>query len=241
MRNIEYLIKWQEQFFYDIKINETFITWSGRIWCTCYFFSFWMAVTVVVFLFFLLHFLFMQWVHWNHQIRYINCVQVLFEVNAAMHQTQGSHCARMNVQKRREFSQKKRVTYFCGCNWKQQYLALVSNYSQTQMNQIFEQILNLCHFLLFSSIQTKQCSRSLESHLTVINETECLPWISTSALRIWIMKCRKYNAYKLKKKERQNEHRRSYVFCVLIFVVVVCQSLGFGRCSISDFEADTPI
>lgn len=40
MRNIEYLIKWQAQFFYDIKINETFITWSGRIWCTCYFFLF---------------------------------------------------------------------------------------------------------------------------------------------------------------------------------------------------------
>lgn len=95
------------------------------------------------------------------------------------------------------------------------------------MNQIFVQILCLCHFLPFPFIQTKQCSRSLESHLTVINETECLPWISTSALRIWIMKCRKYNAYKLKKKERQNEQRRSYVFCVLIFVVVVCQSLGF--------------
>lgn len=28
-RNIEYLIKWQGQFFYDIKINETFITRSG--------------------------------------------------------------------------------------------------------------------------------------------------------------------------------------------------------------------
>lgn len=85
MRNIEYLIKWQEQFFYDIKINETFITWSGRIWCTCYFFLFQWLWLLLCFMCvsFLLHFLFMQW---NHQIRYINCVQVLFEVNAAMHQ-----------------------------------------------------------------------------------------------------------------------------------------------------------
>lgn len=80
--------------------------------------------------------------------------------------------------------------------WSQLKTAMVSARFELQLNGIEPNCTNWLDSKL-QSVSYISCEtfgekvafgRSLWSHLTVINETECLPWISTSALRIWIMK-----------------------------------------------------
>lgn len=162
---------------------------------------------------------------------------MVFKVNVAKHPTLGSQCKRVNAQKMREFTIKKKTTHIFVAEIESSlWLAVDPGYSQVTINATL-----ICSIF---SVKLKRRYHFIDRMKFVrlwSHETECLLCIYTNA--------KDMNNESPQKKHTHTQRVRNEKeivcifrarFSVFLFFFLYLVSFGFGR-SISDLNADTPI
>lgn len=132
-------------------------------------------------------FLFMPWIYWKSPSRlhvwFCVCVFCFWRCGNASNTKKEQNVNEWTSEKKTANIFENEVTYFCGCyrmnnGWHSIRITVKRRWiTWNYFNYILmEAIVRLKYIRLWS------------------NETECLPWISESAQRIWIMKTRNKNS-----------------------------------------------